>query len=126
MRSPLAYTASFRVPTRIRYGSEERVFDLKSGRAAELAKAARRDVETVVTPGNHESRVPASVRKSIEFFHGQMNAETLAVLKARSVAAFGSDGNRRTERKDQRLSAARRPRKRRRAAERDRKYDETS
>jgi dienelactone hydrolase len=86
MRSPLAYAASFKVPTRIYYGSEERVFDLTSKRTAELAKAATLNVETVVTPGNHQNHVPESIKKSIDFFSTILNAKALAVLKARSVA----------------------------------------
>jgi dienelactone hydrolase len=86
MRSPLSYATSFKIPTRIFYGSEERIFDLTSRRTAELAKAAKLDVDAVVTPGNHESHVPASIKKSIEFFSELINANTLAVLKARSVA----------------------------------------
>lgn len=85
MRSPLAYAASFKTPTRIYYGSEEKVFDLTSKRVAEIAKQARLDVEAVVTPGNHESHVPASIRKSIEFFNEFLDKKSAAVLKARSV-----------------------------------------
>jgi dienelactone hydrolase len=85
MRSPLAYATSFKVPTRIYYGSEERIFDQTSRRTAELAKRAKLDVEAVITPGNHESHVAASIKKSIEFFNRQINAEALAVLKARRL-----------------------------------------
>lgn len=85
MRSPLAYAASLKSPTRIYYGSQEPVFDLTSRRAADLAKEAGLDVEAVVTQGNHESHVPASVRQSIEFFDRHLSAKVRLTLKARSL-----------------------------------------
>lgn len=85
MRSPLAYAASFKVPTRLYYGSEERVFDLTTRRTAELAQAAKLDVAAVVTPGNHESHVPSSIRQSVEFFKKFIGAKSAALLQKRSV-----------------------------------------
>lgn len=85
MRSPLAYAASFKCPTRIYYGSLEPIFVLTSLRTAELARAARLDVEAVVTEGNHESHVPASVRRSIEFFERHLGAGARSALTARRV-----------------------------------------
>lgn len=85
MRSPLAFAASFKVPTRIYYGDQEKIFDLTSRRTAEIAQAAKLDVAAVTTPGNHESHVPASIRQSIEFFKKFLNTKAQAILKARSI-----------------------------------------
>lgn len=86
MRSPLSYAASFKVPTRLYYGSEEKIFDLTTRRTAELAQAAKLDVAAVVTPGNHASHLPSSISQSIEFFKKFIGAKPLAVLQNRSVS----------------------------------------
>jgi dienelactone hydrolase len=86
MRSPLAYAASFKSPTRIYYGSEEAVFNLTSRRTAELAKAANLDVAAIVTKGNHESHVWSSIRQSIEFFEGKLGAKAKQALNERKTS----------------------------------------
>lgn len=68
MRSALAFPTSFKCPVRLYYGSEELAFRNSSQKTAELARAAKLDVEAVSIPGDHFSSVPEGIRRCIEFF----------------------------------------------------------
>jgi dienelactone hydrolase len=68
MRSPLAFAASFKCPTRIYYGSQEFYFKSACDKTAELAKRAGRDVEAVSIQGDHMTMVPQAMRQAIAFF----------------------------------------------------------
>ena len=67
LRSPLAYAASFKCPTRIYYASQDH-FVLTSERTAALAKEKRLNVEAVKIEGDHGSIVPSGIERSIAFF----------------------------------------------------------
>ncbi|MFL5339285.1 MAG: alpha/beta fold hydrolase [Gemmataceae bacterium] len=68
MRSPLAFSRSFKCPTRIYYGDEELLFSAASQKTAQQAKAAGLDVEAVSVPGDHMTAVEPAMVKCIEFF----------------------------------------------------------
>jgi dienelactone hydrolase len=68
MRSPLAFSRSFKCPFRIYFGSAEILFKASSQRTAELAQAANLDVEAVRVPGDHMSAVDPAMRQCIAFF----------------------------------------------------------
>lgn len=68
MRSPLAYAASLKCPTRIYYGSQEPHFRATSRRTAEVARQHGRDVEAIQVSGDHQTSVPPAIQRSIRFF----------------------------------------------------------
>jgi dienelactone hydrolase len=68
MRSPLAYAASLKVPTRLYYGSEEGFFKLSTDRLAAIAAKARLDVKAQAIAGTHMSAIPVEIAASIAFF----------------------------------------------------------
>jgi dienelactone hydrolase len=68
MRSPLAFPASFKCPTRIYYGDLEWIFPSASKKLAGLAQAVGKDIEAIGVPGDHLSAVPAEIRQAINFF----------------------------------------------------------
>jgi acetyl esterase/lipase len=73
MRSPLAYAASFKCPTRVYYGSQEPHLRPMSQRTAALAQARGLDVEALSVEGDHTTSVPPAIRQSLAFF--QKNQE---------------------------------------------------
>ena len=68
LRSPLAFATSFKCPARLFFGTDEPHFRLSSERTAELARAAKLDVEAHAIEGGHESAVPAAMEQAIAFF----------------------------------------------------------
>jgi dienelactone hydrolase len=85
MRSPLAYAASFKCPTRIYYGSQESHFSLTSQRTAEVGSKANLNVAAIETKGNHSTHVPSSIKQSISFFEKNVDTKSAQVLKRRVV-----------------------------------------
>ncbi len=73
MRSPVAFAASFRCPTRLYYGSKEFWAYRPTKRTAELAREKGLNVQAVQVPGDHFSSVPTAIQNSIDFF-GQVEA----------------------------------------------------
>jgi dipeptidyl aminopeptidase/acylaminoacyl peptidase len=68
LRSPLAYAASFRCPVRLYFGTEEPHFRLSTERLAELARAAKLDVQASAIEGDHFSALPAEMEQALIFF----------------------------------------------------------
>jgi dipeptidyl aminopeptidase/acylaminoacyl peptidase len=68
VRSPLAYAASLKCPTRIFYGSKEPYLFATSQMTAKVAKAKGLDVEAVQVEGDHGTSVPPAIKQSIIFF----------------------------------------------------------
>jgi dienelactone hydrolase len=68
VRSPLAYAASLKCPTRIFYGSKEPHLFAASQLTAKTAKGKELDVEAVQVEGDHSTSVPPGIKQSIEFF----------------------------------------------------------
>ena len=68
MRSAIAFAGSFKCPTRLYYGSEERLFADASRVTAARAKKKELDVEAMRVPGDHFSAVPEEIQQSIRFF----------------------------------------------------------
>jgi dipeptidyl aminopeptidase/acylaminoacyl peptidase len=68
VRSPLAYAASLKCPTRIYYGSKEPYLFATSKRTAQVAKGKGLDVEAVQVEGDHGTSVGPAIKQSIEFF----------------------------------------------------------
>jgi dipeptidyl aminopeptidase/acylaminoacyl peptidase len=68
VRSPLAYAASLKCPTRIYYGSKEPYLVATSQMTAKVAKGKGLDVEAVQIEGDHGTSVPPAIKQSIEFF----------------------------------------------------------
>jgi dipeptidyl aminopeptidase/acylaminoacyl peptidase len=68
VRSPLAYAASLKCPTRIYYGSKEPYLTATSKRTAEVAKGKGLDVEAVEVEGDHGTSVTPGIKQSIAFF----------------------------------------------------------
>jgi hypothetical protein len=68
MRSPLAYAASLKCPTRVFYGSQEPHLFATSQLTAKLAKEHGLDVEAVKIEGDHSTSVPPGIKQSIVFF----------------------------------------------------------
>lgn len=71
MRSPLAYAASLRPPTRLYFGTREAHWRLSSRKTAQVARAAGRDVAVEEVEDGHESAVPEEIRRSIAFFRSR-------------------------------------------------------
>ena len=70
MRSPLAYAASLKCPTRIYWGSKTHAFERTTPRMAEIARQRGLDVEAMRIEGDHASMAEPAIAKSIEFFKG--------------------------------------------------------
>jgi dipeptidyl aminopeptidase/acylaminoacyl peptidase len=68
VRSPLAYAASLKCPTRIFYGSKEPYLVATSQLTAKVAKEKGVDVEAVQVEGDHGTSVPPAIKQSIAFF----------------------------------------------------------
>ncbi len=68
MRSPLAYAASLKCPTRIFYGSQEPHLYATSQLTAKLAKEHGLDVDAIKIEGDHSSSVLPGIKQSILFF----------------------------------------------------------
>ncbi len=68
LRSPLAFATSFRCPVRLYFGTDEPHFRLSSERTAQLARAAKLDVQASAIEGGHEGAVPAAMEQAIAFF----------------------------------------------------------
>jgi dipeptidyl aminopeptidase/acylaminoacyl peptidase len=68
VRSPLAYAASLKCPTRIFYGSQEPYLVATSQLTAKVAKGKGLDVEAVQVEGDHGTSVPPAIKQSIVFF----------------------------------------------------------
>jgi dienelactone hydrolase len=68
VRSPLAYAASLKCPTRIYYGSQEPYLVATSQLTARVAKGKGLDVEAVQVEGDHGTSVPPAIKESIAFF----------------------------------------------------------
>jgi dipeptidyl aminopeptidase/acylaminoacyl peptidase len=68
MRSPLAYAAGFKCPTRIYYSTKEPHFHLSSVKTAALAAARGLDVEAIRIEGNHFSALKEERTQAIAFF----------------------------------------------------------
>jgi dipeptidyl aminopeptidase/acylaminoacyl peptidase len=68
VRSPLAYAASLKCPTRIFYGSKEPYLFATSRMTGQVAKAKGLDVEAVEVEGDHGTSVPPAIKQSIIFF----------------------------------------------------------
>jgi dipeptidyl aminopeptidase/acylaminoacyl peptidase len=69
MRSPLAFAASFKCPTRIYYGLQDH-FVVASRRTAEVAQHRGLDVVAVAIPGDHGSSVAPAIAQTVAFFRG--------------------------------------------------------
>src|SRR5262249_46889797 len=65
MRSPLAFSRSFKCPTRLYYGSQEFLFRPSTEKTAEVARKAGLDVSAVSVPGDHFTSVPQAMRQAI-------------------------------------------------------------
>jgi len=68
MRSPLAYAASLRCPTRAYYGSKEPHFHLSTQKMVAIARANGRNVEAARVEGNHFSALTEERTRAIAFF----------------------------------------------------------
>ena len=71
MRSPLAFAASLKCPTRVYVGRDEVEFHAMTQAVARVGKQKGRDVEAVIVEGDHGSSVLPAVKLSIEFFRRQ-------------------------------------------------------
>jgi dipeptidyl aminopeptidase/acylaminoacyl peptidase len=69
LRSPLAYAASLKSPTRLYVGSQDFFHLAASRKLAEVAQAKKLDVETLTISGDHYTSVPEAITKSIVFFN---------------------------------------------------------
>jgi dipeptidyl aminopeptidase/acylaminoacyl peptidase len=68
MRSPVAYATSFKCPVRLYHGDQESWIVDQTQTTADRAKQAEIDIAVEVLPGDHMNHVPASIRRSVEFF----------------------------------------------------------
>jgi dipeptidyl aminopeptidase/acylaminoacyl peptidase len=68
MRSPVAYATSFKRPVRLYHGDQEGWIVEQTQATADRAKQANIDIAVELLPGNHLTHVPASIRRSVEFF----------------------------------------------------------
>lgn len=71
IRSPLAYAASLKSPTRLFWGSKEAFFRASTRTLVEIARSKGLDVEGIEIPGDHFSAVPEAMTRSIAFFHSK-------------------------------------------------------
>lgn len=69
MRSPVAYATSFKCPVRLYHGDQEPWIVSQTQTTVDRAKQAGVDIGVEVLPGNHMSCVPASIRRSVDFFN---------------------------------------------------------
>jgi dipeptidyl aminopeptidase/acylaminoacyl peptidase len=70
LRSARAYAASFKCPTRLFYGTEEKHFALSTQPTANLAREHGLDVQAIEVAGGHTSAQDAEIRMAIDFFRG--------------------------------------------------------
>lgn len=68
MRSPVAYATSLKCPLRLYYGDQESWIVSQTQTTADRAKQAGLDIGVEMTPGDHLTCVPESIRRSVEFF----------------------------------------------------------
>jgi dipeptidyl aminopeptidase/acylaminoacyl peptidase len=68
MRSPLAYAASLKSPTRLYHGTKEAYFRSSTQRLVAIAQASNLPVDNKELPGDHFGAVPAEIADSIKFF----------------------------------------------------------
>lgn len=68
MRSALVFATSFKCPVRLYLGAEEDWAKPSNDETARRAKAADRDVEVVIVPGDHHTMLEAAIPAAIEFF----------------------------------------------------------
>lgn len=68
LRSARVYASSFKCPTRLYYGTEERNFALSSQPTANLAREHGLDVQAIAVEGGHSSAEDAEIRMAIAFF----------------------------------------------------------
>ena len=71
MRSPLQFAASFKCPARLFVGDQENLFIASTRETARRAKAAGRDVEAIIVPGDHFSMTQAAIPLAVAFFQQQ-------------------------------------------------------
>ncbi|MBS1715200.1 MAG: alpha/beta fold hydrolase [Armatimonadetes bacterium] len=70
MRSPNVFVKSLKCPTRLYFGSEERLFGVMSRAMADAGRSAGKDIEAIETSGDHFTSVNGSIQKAIAFFDG--------------------------------------------------------
>ena len=68
-RSARVYATSFKCPTRLYYGTEEKHFAISTQPTATLAREHGLDVQAVAVEGGHNSPEDAEIRMAIAFFH---------------------------------------------------------
>lgn len=68
LRSAWAYAASFKCPTRLYYGTEEKHFALSTQPTAQLATEHGLDVQAIAVDGGHSSAEDAEIKLAIDFF----------------------------------------------------------
>jgi dipeptidyl aminopeptidase/acylaminoacyl peptidase len=68
LRSAKAYATSFKCPTRMYYGTEEKNFAISTQPSASLAREHRLDVQAVAVEGGHTSAEDAEIKMAIAFF----------------------------------------------------------
>lgn len=68
MRSAVCFAGSFKCPTRIFHGTEEKRLAGPSRMTADRARAAGLNVEATAIPGDHFSALPEEIRRSMLFF----------------------------------------------------------
>jgi len=68
LRSAWAYATSFKCPTRLYYGTDEKHFAISSQPTAALARQHGLDVQAVAVEGGHTSAEDAEIRLAIDFF----------------------------------------------------------
>ena len=71
MRSAVVFASSFKCATRLYYGDQEDWAKASTEETARRAKAAGRNVEAVVVPGDHFSMLDTAVPAAIAFFDQQ-------------------------------------------------------
>ena len=72
MRAPMAYATSFKCPTRLFFGTEEKWTYAGSYRTAMLAQKSGLDVAIRQVPGDHGTCFPVAVSLAVEFFNNEM------------------------------------------------------
>jgi len=68
LRSARAYAASFKCPTRLYYGTEEKHFALSTQPTANLAQEHGLDVQAIAVEGGHTSAEDAEIGMAVLFF----------------------------------------------------------
>jgi dienelactone hydrolase len=70
LRSARAYATSFKCPTRLYYGTDEKHFAISSQPTAALARQRGLDVQAIAVKGGHTSAEDAEIKMAIDFFRG--------------------------------------------------------